>query len=441
MDSCLDIKRVSPVAYRVFFPDSQENFRLDLLNDENAMADQLERLEHGAGDSYRRFLSMARGHLELGVPYFIDRDFTELTDAKGLLDLLPQLSSINPWQLLGPHDLVMRSFFKDPRLRAAFTFQDLYVGLTPASAPAVFSLLAGTELTAGIHYPIGGFGAVRDALRSSIEHCGVDIRTGTTVEGINVVGNAAVDSVTLDTGERIDCDVVVCNVDLPAAYSLIKTCEQSSPPRTGKYVEKRLHDMSRLKYSSGVVGYNWCVTRQLPELCHHNVFLSTDFEKAWRPSRTVEELPHHPNFYLHAPSKTDSSAAPPGAESVMVLLPVANMQGGKRDYSTLIDAGREKVLESLRVSGVGDIGPFISRELVISPPEWEQRYGMQYGAAFGLSHGLDQLSLFRPANKDAEIGGLYFVGASTRPGNGVPLCFISAKLTAERVLKDMGKGT
>ena len=82
----------------------------------------------------------------------------------------------------------------------------------------------------------------------------------------------------------------------------------------------------------------------------------------------------------------------------------------------------------------------IEHEVIISPPEWEEKYGLRYGAAFGLSHGLDQLSLFRPGNKDDVIQGLYFVGASTRPGNGVPLCFIGAKLTAERVLKDLKLG-
>jgi phytoene desaturase (3,4-didehydrolycopene-forming) len=104
-----------------------------------------------------------------------------------------------------------------------------------------------------------------------------------------------------------------------------------------------------------------------------------------------------------------------------------------------VAAGKERVLGAFRDAGVGDVGPLIQRELVITPPEWGARYGLRHGAAFGLAHGLDQLSVFRPANKDAQVPGLYFVGASTRPGNGVPLCFISAKLTAERVLKDLGQ--
>lgn len=109
---------------------------------------------------------------------------------------------------------------------------------------------------------------------------------------------------------------------------------------------------------------------------------------------------------------------------------------GAADYEDLVAAGREAIISTMASAGIGDIRADIEGETVTAPPQWQQKYGLQHGAAFGLSHGLAQLAPFRPAVKDARVGGLYFVGASTRPGNGVPLCMISAELAAERILGD-----
>lgn len=459
LDTAVDLKRVSPAAYRVFFP-SSPGFRIDLLNDKDAMSEQLEQLEKGSGLKYLKFLEMAKSNLELGLPYFIDRDFSSLTDARGLLDLIPKLPNINPFALLGPHDFVMRSFFKDPRIRAAFTFQDLYVGLSPSSAPGVFSLLAGTELIDGIYYPVGGFGAIRDALLQSLQSNGVEIRTKSQVLRIDVGRDNRVMGVTLANGEKISSDIVVCNRDLPAAYSLLRTddnfksSDSLNTSSTGFKNERINFDMDieeyasiqeqrllELQYSDGIIEFNWAIRGNITELSHHNVFLSEEFRKAWRSASKKSEFVKYPNFYVHVPSKTDPSAAPEGCESVMVLLPVANMQlrtkENKMDYGDLIEAGRELVIDSMQASGVNISSDMIVREMVISPPEWQKRYGLQHGAAFGLAHGLGQLSLFRPSPVDPVVQGLYFVGASTRPGNGVPLCFIGAKLTANRIIRDM----
>jgi len=449
MASLVDISRIEPAAYRVFFP-SSPGYSIDLLNNPDDMAAQLEELEPGAGAAFFKFLAMAKSHLDIGMPYFIDRSFDELKNAKNLFDLLPKLSSINPWQMLGPHDVVMRDFFKDPRLRAAFCFQDLYVGLTPGSAPAVFSLLAGTELTDGVWYPRGGFQSVRDGLEMAIKKCGVEVRTQSEVASIEVGQNEIVQGVRTTSGDFLEADVVVCNRDLPAAYSLL---HQSPVKRVADHAVKQTKKLSNLKYSAGVIAYNWCIKGKLEGLAHHNVFLSEEFEAAWKPAATPQELPQFPNFYVHVPSKSDPTAAPEGCESVMILLPVAHMQlkakktgsifnsiekDTSTNYDELVNAGRQRIIDSFKAAGIEDVSKMIAHEMFITPPQWKERYGVQHGAAFGLSHTLDQLSLFRPSDKEEAIEGLYFVGASTRPGNGVPLCFIGAKLTAERILKDYG---
>lgn len=196
--------------------------------------------------------------------------------------------------------------------------------------------------------------------------------------------------------------------------------------------------------SAGVIAFNWAVKdyRPLDGLLHHNVFLSGDYRASWRRARSPGDLVTHPNFYVHCPSRTDPSAAPPGCHSVMVLLPVANVQerDGDDDYSSLVTAGRTAVMRTLRDTGVADgkLEEAIVRELVIEPRQWKLRYNLTHGAAFGLSHGLSQLSVLRPGPEDGKLPGLYFVGASSRPGNGVPLVMMGADQCVGRVLRGLG---
>lgn len=167
-----------------------------------------------------------------------------------------------------------------------------------------------------------------------------------------------------------------------------------------------------------------------------------DYKGAWERAREPSGFVNHPNFYLCCPSRTDPTAAPAEGDSVMVLLPVANIQqrAGNADYASLVAAGRQLVFDTLAAAGVDLKQQHVVREVVQEPAQWREEYALEHGAAFGLSHGLNQLALFRPGCVDADgPKGLYFVGASSRPGNGVPLVMMGAKLTAERVLADAGQ--
>jgi phytoene desaturase (3,4-didehydrolycopene-forming) len=145
-----------------------------------------------------------------------------------------------------------------------------------------------------------------------------------------------------------------------------------------------------------------------------------------------------PNFYVAAPSRTDPTAAPADGDSIMVLLPVANIQQrrGDDDYAQLVAAGRQLVLRSMQAAGVGIQQQDIVQETVREPAQWRQLHGLEHGAAFGMSHGLTQLALLRPGAVDPGAPrGLFFVGASSRPGNGVPLVMLGAQQTAKRILR------
>jgi phytoene desaturase (3,4-didehydrolycopene-forming) len=174
----------------------------------------------------------------------------------------------------------------------------------------------------------------------------------------------------------------------------------------------------------------------LPDCCL--AAAADQYKASWQRARTAEEFVTHPNFYLHAPARTDPSAAPDGHDSIMVLLPVANIQqrSGNDSYDTLVTAGRQLVLQTLQAAGTGLQLEDIIHEEVRQPADWRDMYALEHGAAFGLSHGLNQLAMFRPPVKEPQLQGLYFVGASSRPGNGVPLVMMGGRITAERILRD-----
>jgi phytoene desaturase (3,4-didehydrolycopene-forming) len=432
----IEMEQVLPAAYRVFFTDGDS---IDLLHDTDDMRAQLELREPGAARGYDKFLEMSKNHLEVGMPYFIERDFTEFSDAKGLFDLIPKASVLNPFYLLGPYDLVLKQFFKSPKIRAAFTFQTLYVGLNPFNSPGVFSLLAGTEIIDGVYYPTGGFEKIRDSLKDAVERLGVEIRTGIEVQAIHVAqgvaGNSLATGITTNSGEHIDADIVVSNRDVAASYQII----DSKTDFLAKYASEKVSQLESYDYSCGIISFQWCLNKKVDALLHHNVFISNNARKAWRPARNAREIEEFPNFYVHMPSKTDSTASPgPDSESLMILLPVANLQQiDESSYDDLIQVGRVSVLRYLeKATGITNFESLIVHEKIIDPPQWRDMYGLTHGAAFGLSHGLNQLSIFRPPIKDAMVSNLYFTGASTRPGNGVPLCMIGARLAAERIIKD-----
>lgn len=166
-----------------------------------------------------------------------------------------------------------------------------------------------------------------------------------------------------------------------------------------------------------------------------------DYEAAWERAKTPQQFVRHPNFYLCCPSRTDPTAAPEGKDSVMVLLPVANIQqrGGDSDFSALVDTGRQLIFDTLAAAGVDLQLQHVVHETIREPAQWQQEYGLEHGAAFGLSHGLTQLALLRPGCVDPQgPKGLYFVGASSRPGNGVPLVMMGSRLTVQRICADQG---
>ena len=458
----MDIKRVDP-AYRAHFGDHTS---LDLLYDTERMRAQLDAVEEGAGGRYIDWLGRARASLDYGVAAFIEKDANSILDFVDLRRVGPLALAVNPIDLLLPQFNQMAKYFKNEKLRALFSYQELYVGLSPYNAPGVFSLLAATELTDGVWYPVGGFDKVRQSLQQLADEEGVVTRLGAEVaqivttplaegEASPIAGSKATQKVTgvrLESGEVLSADVVVANPDLPCVWD--QMIDHATFPEAKKEAE-RWEDAD---YSCSVIEFNWCLDATVPDLLHHNVFLSGDYKGSWERPVCVEDFaaPKQHNFYCHNPVYTDPSCAPAGGASVMVLLPVANINEQRKacakrgvpvpSEEEMVNAAREAVLRRFKEAGK-DISKNIVSESVTTPSQWQERFNIKHGAVFGLSHGLTQLAAFRPPVRTGipqldspEVDGLHFVGASTRPGNGVPLVLMGVKVVFEKIMQLHGTG-
>lgn len=420
MEDHLDLRRIDP-TYTVRFSDG---LSMQLTADLLKMQPQLDAIEAGAFDGFLRYMAEGNTHYRVSLEKFVGRNFENLFQyfSPANLPLLFQLKALTRhYQNIG-------SYFKDPRLKAAFTFQNMYLGLSPYEAPATYSLLQYTELAGGVWYPMGGMYRVIETLTAIAEKLGVRFIYSAPVKHITVSGSQAT-GVVLEDGSALSADVIVGNADLPYIYT------QLLPP-TAKAV-----NFEKKKYTCSTIMFYWGVDKVYPEIGHHNVFLSGDYKLSFDRIFDHHTLPEEPSFYVHAPARTDPAAAPAGQDTLFVLVPVGHLdQSNQEDWDALVDRARATVLAQLDCQlGVSDLSQHIKFEMVYTPLDWKEQFNLVKGAAFGLSHNFMQVGYLRPQNRHSQYHNLYFAGASTHPGTGLPIVLLSAKLATERIIKELGQ--
>lgn len=417
MEDHLDLQRIDP-TYRIRFEDGQQ---LSLSGDLNTMRDQLEAIEPGSFRALLNYLAEGSLHYHKSLEKFVGRNFYSLLDYFSLQNL-PLLFQLKALVKHYPH---MEKFFHDPHLKEAFTFQNMYLGLSPYDAPATYSLLQYTELAGGVWYPMGGLYQVIERLAAIAEAQGVRFQYRSPAKQIDVDGRRAT-GVTLQDGTRLAADVVIANADLPYVYRELL-------PLDGEASR-----LDHLLYTSSAVMFYWATDRTFPELDVHNVWLANDYRGSFERIFNEHNLPDQPSFYVHAPARVDPAAAPHGQDSLFVLVPCGHLDKGQ-DWKELTARARSSVLSRLAGSGINNIEEHLKFEVSFTPETWQSRYNLAKGAAFGLSHNFWQVGYLRPHNRHARYGNLYFVGSSTHPGTGLPMVLLSAKLTTERILKELGE--
>jgi phytoene desaturase len=370
-----------------------------------------------------RYMREGYQHYHLGIQKLVNRNFRKASDFFTLSNL-PLVFDLKPFV---NHYRNMSAYFDDPRLKSAFTFQDVYMGLRPFEAPATFSMMPYTELAHGVWYPKGGMYSVVEALMQLARAAGVEFEFNVTVERIEVNGHRT-QGVKLSDGRSIKSDLVLANADLPYVYNELLPQNRDA---------KRL---SRKRFSCSVISFFWGVDKPYPQLPPHTLFLAEDYRENFTSIIRDLDLPVNPSIYVHAPARLDSSMAPEGQDTVIAIVPVGHMsENGEQDWGKIRDDARQHVFRRLRILGITDLEDHLKFEMNFTPPSWRKRYNLMKGSTHGLCHNLTQLGYFRPHNRHSQYSNLYFVGASTHPGTGLPTAMVSGRLAAERIMDELNE--
>jgi phytoene desaturase len=403
--------------YRIYFDDNEV---ITFSTDQNKMKTQLEKIEPGSYDRSTKYVSYGYEIFKASFKELINRNFYNLlqfTNFKNIGLLIKIKAYISNYRYV-------KKFFRHPHLRMAFTFQNIYIGQSPFNSPALFSMVPAAELTEGSFFPEGGMFNIVEKLLSEAISSGVIFHYNMPVSGISVKGKKA-ESIILENGTEIKADIFVANADLPYVYRKLLP---------DKWRSARLE---RMRYSCSAICFHWGLDKVYPQLAHHNVFLSDSFREGLDRIFKDKSVNDNPCFYLHAPVRTDPSAAPCNHDTISIVAGAGHVDKKKnQDWDDLKKKTHTAVIKRLKQLGLEDIEDHIKFEICFTPENWEDVCNISRGSVFGsLAHNIMQMGYFRPHNRHPLYGNLYFVGGSTHPGNGIPNVLISAKLTAERILK------
>jgi phytoene desaturase (3,4-didehydrolycopene-forming) len=336
-------------------------------------------------------------------------------------------------------------YFKSERLRRVFTFASMYLGVSPLfcfgltaeltmlvemspyDAPGTYSLLQYTELAEGIWYPRGGFHKIPETLVNISKRHGATYRLNTPVSRVLLsADNKRATGVLLADGSSLHADVVVLNADLVHSYN-------SLLPAT-----PRAEALKTRPHSCSSISLYWSLSSKASKLGTHNIFLADSYKESFDAIFSRQDLPEELSFYVNVPSRIDPSAAPEGGDAIVVLVPCGHLTSESKDWPATVARVREEVLRTILQRTGEDLRPKIVNEIVNTPEVWQEKFNLHRGAILGMSHSFLNVLIFRPTTKHPEIEGCYFVGASTHPGTGVPICLAGAKITAEQILENEG---
>jgi phytoene desaturase len=416
LEDHLKLIRVDP-TYQLHFSDLS---KLTLTSDLEIMKDQLESIEPGSFNEYKRYLKEGELNYRLSLKYFMERQFSSLIKYLNPINLYLMVRL----KILKEHYKNVGKYFKDPRLRAAFTFQDSYLGLSPFEAPALFSMIQYIEFAHGVWFPKGGIYQIIEAFTNIAQKNGVEFLYGKEAVRINISGDE-VTGVTLKNGIELRSDIVIGNADLPYIYRELL-------PDDGTYSK-----LAKMKYSFSALMYIWGVDTKFPQFDVHNLYLGRDFKGGFEKVVKDHSMAEEPNFYVHAPTRINEELAPPGQDSLVAIIPVGHLdEKVEQDWPGLLNKGRQLILNRLGEDGIKDLKEHIKFEITLTPKEWEKRYNLTYGSILSLGHHFSQLGYLRPHNRHKKFRNLYFCGGSTHPGAGLPTVLISARLVCDRIQKD-----
>lgn len=414
----LELERLSP-GYRVFF-DSKDP--VTIQGSTNNDAATFDMIEPGAGEVLKTYVADARHTYEIALRHFLYTNFTrplELIAPEVLRNALHMLTLANR-----PLDTHVKRYFNDRRLQQILEYHMVFLGSSPYAAPSLYTLMSTLDFTTGVYYPKAGMYKLIDDLVSLGDSTRITYHYNTEVTAIQTKGKSAT-GVTLADGASDSADVVVSAADLHfTETSLLPKRLQTYPER---YWKRRQSGPSGLVISLGVQG-------SLPQLLHHNLYFVDQWEENFTAIYDQKTIPLHASMYVCNPSKSDTSLAPPNTENLFILVPFPagiTLSSAKTD-----ELARRYTQAFAAAIGEPDLEKRIITQHIMGPSDFAARYHAWQNNAFGgESHLLQQSAIFRTKNKSRKLTNLYYTGAGTLPGIGLPMCLISAELTFKRIMR------
>jgi phytoene desaturase len=400
--------------YRIFWKDGD---RLDVTADIETTKAAFGSYETGAGEALERYLEQAEETYEVGMEHFVYedrprfRDYMDWEVAKNARGL----------GLLGSMRDHVGDYFDHEKLRQVVQYSLVFLGGSPTNTPAIYNLMSHVDFNLGVHYPDGGMAAVVEAVAELGRELGVEFRTGSEVHGIS--GSRGAFELGSSAG-RIEADLVVSNADY--AHTEQALLELDNRQQDERYWDKRTYAPSAYLLYLGIAG-------ELDELAHHSLVLPTDWDPHFEAIFDTPAWPDDPAYYLCAPSETDDSVAPEGCSALFALVPIAP---GLPDGEAVREQYRAQLLDDIAANTGVELRDRILVEETFSVSDFASRYNARDGTALGLAHTLRQTGPLRPGHRSSALDGLYYTGAYTTPGIGVPMCLISGQHTAEAILAD-----
>jgi phytoene desaturase len=409
MKDWLDLIPLRPL-YRAFYHDGSQ---LDVYPDTKEMEAEIAKVigpEEAIG--YRNYVDFVTKLYKYEINDFIDRN---IDSPFGLLTPnLARLVAIGGFRKLSPK---VSQFLKDPRTQKVYSFQAMYAGVSPQQALAIYAVIAYMDSVNGVFFPRGGMHAVPRALAAAAEKHGVKFKYSTTAATIEKSNGRATAVITTD-GERIPCDALILNPDLPVAWK--------------ELIGKEPWSIKRLNYSPSCVTMLVGSKKSYDHIAHHNIHFGASWDGVFDELINKKILMTDPSILVTVPSLDDKSLTPPGKESYYVLFPTPNLDADI-DWKVTGPKYRDQMIKTLEQRGYTDFGDSIEVEHLTTPLDWETQ-GMERGAPFASAHTFFQTGPFRPRNLAAGFENIVFAGSGTQPGVGVPMVLISGRLAAERIL-------
>lgn len=417
MKDYIEMIEVDPF-YRLYWEDG---FKFDYNGDLAFTLEQIKKKNPRDAESYEKFLAYSKEVFKEGYTELAHVPFLKFWD---MIKVAPQLIKLQAHRSV--YSMVSK-FIKDPQLREAFSFHSLLVGGNPYKASSIYTLIHYLERNWGVHFPKGGTHALVRALVKLFEDLGGKLICKAEISRI-MTAAGKVQGVEMKSGAREFHDIVISNGDVRNTYANLLAGEP--------LVKERTKHLERASYSNSLFLIYFGTNKQFPHLKHHNVMFGPRYKGLLDDIYNNGVLPKDFSLYLHVPTRTDSSLAPEGCETFYALSPVAHLGKLKIDWKTEGPKYAQTILDYLDKRYIPGLKGSIVTQRIFTPNDFETELNAHMGNAFSLSPVLTQSAYFRTHNRDPKLQGMYFVGAGTHPGAGVPGVISSAQATAGLVIGD-----